>query len=155
MAKGKYHPWITQDGLLRIEGLARDGLTDVEIAGKMGIAECTLYEWCNRFPQIAEALKKGKAPVDTLVENTLLKRAMGFETEEITEERIFNAASGKFEMTVTKKVRKLVLPDVTAMIFWLKNRKPAAWRDKPESEDHDNDQVRMFIEALKHDKADR
>lgn len=28
MAKGKYEHWLTPEGLLKIEGWARDGLTD-------------------------------------------------------------------------------------------------------------------------------
>ncbi|HLS07388.1 MAG TPA: hypothetical protein VK079_05485, partial [Bacillota bacterium] len=31
-------------------------------------------------------------------------------------------------------VTKEVQPDTTAQIFWLKNRKPAEWRDKQEIE---------------------
>ena len=35
--------------------------------------------------------------------------------------------------TKTKRVVKQVVPDVTAQIFWLKNRKPEQWRDKVEA----------------------
>ena len=31
-------------------------------------------------------------------------------------------------------IRKYYPPDSTALIFWLKNRKPADWRDKVEPE---------------------
>jgi hypothetical protein len=34
------------------------------------------------------------------------------------------------ELVVTKVVRKEQPPDVTAQIFWLKNRRPGRWRDK-------------------------
>lgn len=155
MAKGKYRPWREDDGLLRIEGWARDGLTDAQIAEKIGISQSTFYDWCARYPEISESIKRGKAPVDTLVENMLLQRATGYDTEEITEERRFDPATGSFAMVVTKRVKKRVVPDVTAQIFWLKNRKPSRWRDKPEAEGDDNDQVRQFIEAMKHDKPDR
>ena len=37
-------------------------------------------------------------------------------------------------MRVTKRVKKQVAPDVTAQIFWLKNRKPAEFRDKHDVE---------------------
>ena len=96
----KYAEWLTEDGLLMIEGWARDGLTDEQIAGNMGIAYSTFREWCKSQPALSAALKRGKAPVDIQVENALLKKALG--------------------------------GDVTAMIFWLKNRKPKQWRDKPE-----------------------
>ena len=52
------------------------------------------------------------------------------------------------EKTVTKKE---VVPDVTAQIFWLKNRKPEKWRDKPEYEDHSAiDKLDEIIKGLKH-----
>ena len=76
MAKGKYQRWLEPDGLLLLEGWARDGLTDEQIAGNIGITATTLYEWKNRFPEISEALKKGKEVVDYQVENALLSSAL-------------------------------------------------------------------------------
>lgn len=122
--KGKYARWLEPDGLLLLAAWARDGLIDEQIAHNCGISAGTLYDWKNRFPQIAEALKKGKEVVDVQVENALLKRALGYETvEEMTEE----GPDG----TKIRTTRKRVPPDVTAQIFWLKNRMPDRWRDKP------------------------
>ena len=122
--KGKYARWLEPDGLLLLAAWARDGLIDEQIAHNCGISPGTLYDWKKRFPQIAEALKKGKAVVDVQVENALLKRALGYETvEETTEE----GPDG----TKIRTTRKRVPPDVTAQIFWLKNRMPDRWRDKP------------------------
>ncbi|UKL29992.1 helix-turn-helix domain-containing protein [Bacillus phage PK1] len=130
MAKGKYHEWITSEGLIQIEGWARDGLTNEQIAFNMGINPDTLYTWIKRFPEIAEALKNGKEVIDRQVENALLKRALGYKYEEVTQESTWNKRKEEFEMVVTKVVTKEVQPDTTAQIFWLKNRKPDAWRDK-------------------------
>ena len=44
MAKGKYHDWLTEDGLLQLKGWARDGLDDKEIADKIGIGRTTFYD---------------------------------------------------------------------------------------------------------------
>lgn len=129
MAKGKFHEWITPEGLLKIEGWAKDGLTDEQIAINMGIKRQTIYEWKNRFPDITYALKQGKEVIDRQVENALLRRALGYEYEETTKELTENN-----ELGVTKIVTKTQAPDVTAQIFWLKNRKPAEWRDKRETE---------------------
>ena len=101
MAKGKYQRWLEPDGLLLLEGWARDGLTDEQIAHNMGITAKTLYVWKNEYSDICEALKKGKEVVDYHVENALLNKALG--------------------------------GDTTAQIFWLKNRRPDKWRDKPET----------------------
>lgn len=131
MAKGKYERWLTSDGLLLLEAWARDGLTDEQIAHNVGITTTTLYDWKKRFPAISEALKRGKEVVDIQVENALLKRALGYE---YTEEKVEVETTAAGAVTSRKVVQtvKQVAPDTTAQIFWLKNRKPADWRDKQE-----------------------
>ena len=124
MAKGKYEAWLTEEGLLQLEAWARDGLIDKQIAENIGITTTTLYDWKNKYPAISEALKRGKEVVDIHVENALLKRALGYEYDEVKEKYEYGRM---VERTVT---RKEVVPDTTAQIFWLKNRKPTVWRDK-------------------------
>lgn len=123
MAKGKYEYWLTPDGLLRLEAYARDGLTDQQISEKVGINPATLYDWKKKYPEISESLKRGKEVVDIEVENALFKRAIGYRYQEIKTE---DTAEGEKVTTTIKEV----VPDVTAQIFWLKNRKPDQWRDK-------------------------
>lgn len=129
---GKYRDWIKPEGLLKVEGWARDGLTDEQIAHNIGIAVSTLNNWKNKYAEFMEALKKGKEVIDRQVENALLKRALGYEYEE-TEQIIEKGADGRDKKRI-KKVTKVALPDTTAQIFWLKNRKPKDWRDKRETE---------------------
>lgn len=76
MAKGKYEKWLREENLLLLEGWARDGLTDEQIAKNIGIGERTLYEWKEKYPQISQSLKKGKEVVDYQVENALLSSAL-------------------------------------------------------------------------------
>lgn len=76
MAKGKYEKWLKEENLLLLEGWARDGLTDEQIAKNIGIGERTLYEWKEKYPQILQSLKKGKEVVDYEVENALLSSAL-------------------------------------------------------------------------------
>ena len=128
MAKGKYQEWLTPDGITRLEAWARDGLTDEQLAAKIGITATTLYDWKNKYPVISEALKRGKEVVDVEVENALLKRAMGFE---YTGTRTETADDGTVKTIV---MQKTMPPDTTAQIFWLKNRRPAVWRDKQQVE---------------------
>lgn len=134
MAKGKFDKWLSPDGLLKLEAWARDGLTDEQIASNMGIRRQTLYDWMKRFPNISDTLKRGKEVVDIQVENALLKRALGYSYKEVTKELFKDKATGEEELKVTKEVIKEVSPDTTAQIFWLKNRKPAEWRDKKDIE---------------------
>ena len=134
MAKGKYHYWLTPEGLLLIEGWARDGLTDEEIAKNMGIGIRTLYDWEKRFPQILQSIKKNKEVADREVEQALFRKATGYKAKEVTRERQWNRTTGQYELVMVKEVEKEVAPDTTAQIFWLKNRKPNEWRDKREVE---------------------
>lgn len=134
MAKGKYRKWITKEGLLKLEAWARDGLTDEQIAHNMGIHVATLYEYKKKYCEIDEALKRGKEVIDILVENALLKRALGYKFTEVTSERRTDQETGDVELVVTKEVVKEVQPDTTAQIFWLKNRKPDDWRDRKNHE---------------------
>lgn len=127
MAKGKFEYWLTPEGLLKLEAWARDGLIDEQIAENAGITPSTLYEWKKKYPDISEALKKGKEIVDIQVENALLKRALGYSYKETKTE---GTADGD-KVTVTVKE---VVPDTTAQIFWLKNRRPDRWRDKQDIE---------------------
>lgn len=144
MAKGKYQEWLTPDGLLKIEGWARDGLTEEQISANIGINRRTLTDWKNRYEPISLALKKGKEVVDRQVENALLKRALGYEYEEVKEKFEDGVLT---ERTVTKKE---VVADTTAQIFWLKNRKPDKWRDKPGYEDTSElDKLDAILKGLK------
>ena len=124
MAKGKYQEWLEPDGLLKLEGYARDGLIDEQIAKNMGIALSTLKLWKNGHPAILAALKRGKEVIDIEVENALYKRAIGYTYEEVKEEEM---PDGRIRRTVTTKE---VAGDTTAQIFWLKNRKSTEWRDR-------------------------
>lgn len=98
VAKGKYEKWLEPENLLLIEGWAKDGLTDEDIAANMGISRSTLNNWKNKYSDISDTLKKGKDVVDRQVENALLKEALD--------------------------------GNITAIIYWLNNRKPDKWRNK-------------------------
>ncbi len=76
MAKGKYEKWLKKENLLLLEGWARDGLTDEQIAKNIGITVSTFYEWKKKYSEISESLKKGKEVVDYEVENALLSSAL-------------------------------------------------------------------------------
>ena len=126
--KGIYQEWITKEGLLKIEGWAKDGLVDEQIADNIGINRKTLYEWKKKYPPISDALKRGKEVIDRQVENALLKSALGYEYTEV-KEYIEKTDDGKTKKKI-EKTTKQIPPNTTAQIFWLKNRKPATWRDK-------------------------
>ena len=134
----RWDPWITEDGLTKIQGWARDGLIDKQIAHNMGVSPTTIREWKKRFPEIAEALRKGKEVVDREVENALLKSALGFmqkirkpvKIKEVEYDPKNGRKIRESEKWVQVEEEIFVPPQVTAQIFWLKNRKPDQWREK-------------------------
>jgi len=129
--------------------MARSGLINSQIAGELKINEATLYRWQKKYPELKKALQQNKTIVDAQVEDSLLKRAMGYEYDET---HVESGAAGK--TTKIKKIRKHVVADTTAAIFWLKNRQPERWRDKIEMElggkvTHDVDLTGLTTEDLK------
>lgn len=101
------------------------GATDQELADFFEVSVRTLYRWKNSNPEFCQALNAGKAPADDRVERSLFERACGYERDEV-DVRVVNGE------IVQTPIRKFYPPDTTAMIFWLKNRKPDQWRDKTE-----------------------
>ena len=108
----------------RARELARQGMIDAEIAKGLGISLATYYRWQERNGEFREAIKEGKRKPNEEVEASLFKRAMGFEYTEVEA-----VPDGKGGQAVKRAVRKLIPADPACMIFWLKNRDPARWRD--------------------------
>lgn len=101
------------------------GATDFEIAKFLNINTATFYRWRHDYPEFCEALKAGKHSLDERVVRSLAHKALGYSFES---EKIF-AHQGKI---LRAKTIEHVPPDTTAMIFWLKNRRPAEFRDRQE-----------------------
>ena len=77
----------------------------------------------------------GEKPVDA-VERALLRRALGFQQQELFTEELYDKATGEVLETAKRRVvTKEILPDVRALLFWLKNRCPESWRDRVENAD--------------------
>ena len=154
MAKGKYQEWLEPDGLLKLEGWARDGLNDEQIAKNMGINVATLYKYKNLYSKINEALKRGKEVIDIEVENALLNKAMGFKvmvkkSYKVKDVEYDNGRKVKeSERIEMVDEEQYIPPDTTAQIFWLKNRKPAEWRDKQNAEIEQNKPFEVSITVV-------
>ena len=129
-AGGRPSKYVPEFHPLLAESLARNGYTDKQIAGKMGISEVTLNGWKKLYPEFFKSLKAGKEEPDALVENSLYRRATGYDNDQAV--KIFMPANAK--APVYAPYTEQVQPDVTACIFWLKNRRPDRWRDKQEIE---------------------
>ena len=148
--KSQAAEWLTEDGLLLLEGYARDKMTDKDIAEKIiGIAERTFSDWKVRYSAISAALKKGRAPIVEKIENSLYALC---EVQEYTDTIIEETQDpdGKVVSRHIRKTKRQVPPNTTAIIFALKNLKGVKWRDKQEVSVRDQTEIESdnFLEAL-------
>lgn len=130
MGKSKWD--MVKEKLPLIEGWCRNGLTEEQIIKNLGISVQTFYNYKREHIELVEVLKRGKEVIDLEVENALLKRALGYRYTEVKTE---TDQDGNEKVT---KTIKEVIPDTTAQIFWLKNRKPREWRDRKDIEHSGN-----------------
>jgi transposase-like protein len=132
----KYHPQL-------VKWMARCGKTQAEIAEELEISEPTLYAWAKKYPDFLKSLKESGGFIDSLVEDSLLKRALGYQVEEveITE-------TTRKDGTVKERVKrtvKYVDPHPTAIIYWLNNRQPERWRNRVEVDTEDKKEIRVIV----------
>lgn len=111
------------------EQLSAEGCTDEELAHHFGISVRQLYRWKAKYKSFRQSIKEGADRADDRVVNTLYRRAIGYEQDAV---KIFMPA-GSSE-PVYAPYREAIAPDVTAQIFWLKNRQSGKWRDRREVE---------------------
>ncbi len=123
-AKNKLDEWLDPDHLTLLQGWAREGLTDEQIAHNIGIHVSTLYVYKQKSKEFSDALKMTKDMVDYEVENALFKNAMN--------------------------------GNVTAQIFWLKNRRKEQWREKVElpTNPQELNKVQQLLDKLKEEAND-
>lgn len=123
-AQSRYHP----DYVRQAQAMCQLGATDRDLADYFEVTTRTIMRWQAQYPEFSAALNRGKDAADDRVERSLYARATGYTYDS---EKIFNNDG------VITRVNTIehVPPDVTACIFWLKNRRPAEWRDKT---DHDH-----------------
>lgn len=119
--------WLNEDGLLLLESWARDGYTMQDISNKIGIDNDRFLRWKDRYPEIREAVRKGKELVDYKVENALLKSALGYKTKEIKVTTTMRY--GKVVETIKEVTDKEVAPNVNAIQMWLYNRNKEKWKN--------------------------
>lgn len=119
------------------------GATDAQLADAFCVSISTVSLWKVKHPEFSDALTIPKDMADSRVEQSLYRRAMGYEHDEV-DIRVVNGE------IVETPIRKVYPPDSTAMIFWLKNRQPERWRDKPESVSDDSlsDVLTKLIDKL-------
>lgn len=127
---GRGRPTVyNPDYVPQVEKFCRLGATNPEIADFLGVSGQTINVWSNKYPDFADAIKRGKALADANVADALYRRATGWQHEAV---KIFADPKTGSEMQV--KYIEHYPPDTVACIFWLKNRAPDRWKDKRNTE---------------------
>ncbi|WP_433705807.1 terminase [Paraburkholderia sacchari] len=103
------------------------GATDAQLADFFQVSISTITLWKVQHSEFSASIKVPKAEADERVEQSLYRRALGYEHDEVD----IRVVGGEI---VETPIRKYYPPDTTAAIFWLKNRKKEEWRDKLDHE---------------------
>lgn len=119
--------WLEEDNLMLLSCWCRDGYTFQDIANRIGISKSTLRTWRDKYPEINEALKKGREIIDYKVENALLKSALGYKTKEVKVTTTIKR--GEVVETIKEVTEKEQAPNVYAAQCWLYNRLPKKWKN--------------------------
>lgn len=124
--------------------LTKLGATDSQLAEFFSVSEQTINSWKKKHPKFLESLKEGKSIADNEVKKALYQRAIGYSH---LEDKIFNNGGEALIVETTKHYP----PDTVACIFWLKNRDPENWREKPDADDSDTQQKPQTVKIIVED----
>jgi hypothetical protein len=92
----------------------------------------------NKYPEFRELVNEAKEDSNHKVEQSLFKRALGYQTREIVHK------DGKPVQVTIKEYA----PDPISCIFWLKNRSPKRWRDVVEHKHSLKDRMERAHDAV-------
>lgn len=137
MFSDRVEHWDNGQGLEILQNWVRDGLSEKEIIRRIGIHPATWRKWKKTSPAIAGIARRKPEGADSQIENALLQKASGY-TADIAKTYKLK----RIEYENGKKVREFeelaqgidqihVPADLSAQIFWLKNRRPHRWKEKP------------------------
>jgi hypothetical protein len=133
--------------------MARQGLTDEEMATELGVSRATFAKWKDKYPLFLDALQ-AKKEANEIIADSVFKRAHGYEYQEIVREPPTKAEEKEFtdagleipKLIVRKVVTKHMPGDATSAIFYLKNRDAKNWRDKQDVEHSFSEPIVIKIE---------
>lgn len=141
MARQKWKEWAeNHENQSVLTAWARAGMTDEQIAGRIGISRSTLSEWKGKYEGIAKALRGGKDFANRLVEDALFRAALGGEVtvkkavkvKVVEYDRMSGKRIGEREEIVAAEETEYIKPDVKAIEFWLRNRAKNEWAEREE-----------------------
>lgn len=148
MSKGKFND--VKDDII---SYIREGDSNILACKKVGISKSTFYEWLESYPDFSDSLKKARkefreAIVQTL-EQSLWKRAAGYEIEESKNE-YRTLKDGSKVLVKSSKITKHFPPDTGALIFALTNLDPENWKNRQDNRLSVDDGISEFKISVVH-----
>lgn len=134
--------WLSDDGITLIRQWRREGASLERVAAHIGVATSTLEKWRMQEPRLEAAIKQTDELVNAMVENALLRRALGYDKVDVTEELV------EGEMREVRRVTTPVPPDVKAALSWLYSRRSDRWRAQQAPIDATAEEVAQAKEVL-------
>ena len=101
-------------------------MTERQIAEELGVGYTAFNEYKKLYPELNEALKKGRKALVIELRGTLLKKAKGFQ---YSEKKILKENG---EIVREEIYEKTSLPDVAAINLLLKNYDKENWANDPQ-----------------------
>lgn len=142
-SKNKYE-LLVQPRLEEIEGWARNGVTDREMARVLGISEPTFYNYKKKYTELAEALGK-RFVACREVENALYTKAVGrvvvLHKPLKIKKTIYSDTGRKLsEEERVEMVEEEIYypPETSAIKFFLTNMEPEKWKNVREEDNVDS-----------------
>ena len=116
---------------------SRFPFTHKDLGKVFQVDRATVFNWKKAHPEFFDSIQKGVDDYNNPnIEKAFTRRAMGYDTIEVVEER-----DGNGELIKTRKTKKHVPPDTGAAIFYMKNRISGRWKDKIEIQTTGNIQI--------------
>lgn len=148
MSKGKFND--VKDDII---SCIREGDSNILACKKVGISKSTFYEWLESYPDFLDSLKKARKEFrETIVqtlEQSLWKRAAGYEIEESKNE-YRTLKDGSKVLVKSSKITKHFPPDTGALIFALTNLDPENWKNRQDNRLSVDDGISGFKISVVH-----
>ena len=148
MSKGKFND--VKDDII---SYIREGGSNILACKKVGISKETFYTWINDKPDFSDSLKKARKEFrETIVqtlEQSLWKRAAGYEIEESKNEYRTLKDGGEV-LVKSSKITKHFPPDTGALIFALTNLDPENWKNRQDNRLSVDDGISGFKISVVH-----
>jgi hypothetical protein len=98
------------------------GATNQSLAAGFSVSRRTIDNWIARIPEFGDAVREGREVADLAVVSALFARTTGMELKKT---KVFRYRGKPITATYTEYLP----PDISAYIFWLRNRRLAEWRE--------------------------